>query len=115
MTAPSDETLRVQIAELRGWQNVRIEDGSVWGMSPDDAAYDKPRGMAILAYEVPNYPASLDACAEFEQTLTDEQWHKYRRHLMVVIWPRDKNKRDLTARQRCESFLATCSPREESK
>jgi hypothetical protein len=58
---------------------------------------------------IPDYHSSLDACVEFEETLSDEQFEQFygpwigklakatrRRHIMTA-----------TAPQRCEAYLRT--------
>lgn len=60
----------------------------------------------ISLASIPDYPNDLNACASMEKALTDEQWHQYRRFLMTIIYPRDRNTRDFTALQRATAFIA---------
>ncbi len=148
MTAPSDETLRVEVAKLCGWRYVTTE---VYFNKIYHPTATPPVGMCCgkhlseieafrccfephpeVMHVVPNYPASLDACREFEKTLTDyKQLTEYGKQLYKIM-PVDviedhasdfnDTKLDYSElaifamaepRQRCLAFLATCSPREE--
>ena len=59
------------------------------------------------ALHVPNYPEDLNACAEFEATLTDEEWKDYGVPLgsRDISWEGAKKLLSATARQRCIAYL----------
>ena len=77
----SADEIRIAVAELRGWTGIhKTRDSSNANIHPDSRT-KVIRGIPPLptkvAYPVslPNYPASLDACAEFEKGMTyDETW-----------------------------------------
>lgn len=67
---------------------------------------------------VPNYPASLDVCAEFEKTLSPSEYSNYATKLYWMIVPKDERYPDhfitfsivailmaVTPIQRCEAYL----------
>lgn len=56
---------------------------------------------------IPNFAGSLDACAEFERRLTDEQFEIYDEHLML-IWERDHFEPGEINRWSCSVPLARC-------
>lgn len=62
---PTNEEIRIKIADSLGY--------AINGLHP------KHGGM--VATNIPNYPESLDACSQFEATLTDEEWEEYSDHL----------------------------------
>jgi hypothetical protein len=70
---------------------------------------------------VPNYPSSLDACAEFEKGLTDMQWVRYLQELASVVkLPKQAEIQirqyvHATAPQRCEAFLRVNGAWEETE
>lgn len=94
----ADEINRA-IAELCGW--TKIEPIGI-GYSPK-----------LVWLSIPNYHGSLDACAQFEATLTDDETREYERQLDVVTLPRNgesilavtSHSWHATAPQRCEAFL----------
>lgn len=97
----TDEEIRIKVAEEMGWTVVQDEHG-VCG-TIDGIHWHSPAGF-------PNYPESLDACAEFEKTLTDAEWDAYSAEIVsLTLWDRatDTVKRILqaTARQRCLAYL----------
>jgi hypothetical protein len=56
--------------------------------------------------QVPNYPFDLNACAEFEKTLTDQEHNRCRAHIYLMTFnPRECF--SATARQRCIAYLKT--------
>ena len=62
---------------------------------------------------VPNYPESLDACAEFEATLTWKEHLSFRKHLwdiVITLGPEDTWDRQFVsadAKTRCLAYLKT--------
>lgn len=68
----TDEQLRVAVAENQGWFSMgQIAGRPGWGCATDPKHPFAANKFFIEA--LPNYPASLDACAEFEGTLKDYQ------------------------------------------
>ena len=98
----TDEEIRIKVAEAMGWKVNPVVHNL--GIHPQ-----LQRGHHIL----PDYPADLSACAEFEKSLTDEEHLRYRVRLWnVVITEGDETTWDrqfisATARQRCIAFLKT--------
>lgn len=108
----TDEEIWIKVAEACGWvkQHHTVSGRSVWRKNGEFAT----GGWADHWFqELPNYPADLNACAEFEKTLTDEEHLRYRVRLWnVVITEGDETTWDrqfisATARQRCLAFLKT--------
>lgn len=105
----TDEEIRIQVAEAMGWHEEKEPVGSAnasawWHNNDRYPSYLMP---------VPNYPADLNACAEFEKSLTEEEHLRYRVRLWnVVITEGDETTWDrqfisATARQRCLAYLKT--------
>lgn len=98
--ALTDDEIRVRVAELRGWVHY-----ASWH-HPD---IEEP----LFTPEPPNYPADLNACAEFERILSTREASEYNRTLQSICLdaPDDGPASDYgwhaSARQRCEAFLAT--------
>lgn len=120
----NNDEIRIAVAEAMGWKRrvidgVRGEHYTYWKHAGDDKEY--------RTHELPNYPLSLDACAEFEKGLqatahlsVGNEHREYLVELMSVVNP-DKELWDngtflgswsdaiktteATALQRCEAFL----------
>ena len=65
----TDEEIRIKVAEAMGWHEEKEPVGSAnasawWHNNDRYPSYLMP---------VPNYPEDLNACAEFEAKLTDEE------------------------------------------
>jgi hypothetical protein len=99
----SDDEIRIAIAEARGLEQCQMIDGIPSGIKPPLRDW----------MPVPDWPADLNACHEFEETLTDEDQSDYTDALALVLranW-NSNNGYDhwmiahATARQRCEAFL----------
>jgi hypothetical protein len=76
----TNDEIRIAVAELRGWRNVeRLKDTNgrwaIVGMT----------GNRNYRIPVPNYPESLDACSEFEQTLGGHKQISYGRELLQLL------------------------------
>lgn len=125
----SNDQIRVKVAELLGakWRKygscIALTFDPKWGTvtTITEDAYVHP--------DIPDYPLSLDACAEgFENGMTDDQHKTYRQHLWKMVlkehpFPQDfeafrevvvngvgiQNRLYLsaTAKQRCLAFIAT--------
>ena len=111
----TDSELRVAVAETLGWKCVRLFEKALRGY--------KPTGHPdCSSYIVPNYHGDLNACAEFEATMMDEQKEAYCRILCdALCTPEECSVYDFTdsdliavafatARQRCIAFLKTVRP-----
>jgi hypothetical protein len=125
MTPTEQTELRVKLAEWAGWKRTVLpcelkcmvdeSKGIVfckWDhpeLRPidDEPGFDPYHGQLTL----PNYPASLDAVAELEARLTDEQWERYRVELIESLMEtKGYSARRLlsaTALQRCLALKAT--------
>jgi hypothetical protein len=106
----TDQEKRIKVAEICGWTNLEIKlstfacDGktmNAYGTNPATGSYRC----------VPLYHYNLNAMAEAEKVLTDEQWHDYRNWLRVICAVRpDVPERTLisaTAAQRFDAFGKT--------
>jgi hypothetical protein len=71
----TDEEINVRVAEVLGWRMEK--DVSEWMPPLELTWYYAPGSSQRQAYPSPDYASSLDACAEFEATLTDQDWIKY--------------------------------------
>lgn len=90
--AMTTDKIRIAIAQELGW----TERVSGWWKDPD-------RNREDDGELPPNYPASLDACAEFEKTLTEEEYQQFGLELLKL----NHTQRVLSATtlQRCEAYL----------
>lgn len=64
----TNEEIRIKVHEALGWTK-RMEGPTHYAWSRGDYWH--------YLHEVPNYPESLDACAEFRKTLTDTEKERY--------------------------------------
>lgn len=102
------DEMRVRILTLMGWGFSHYIGETPLGFEPGEA-------NPSMTQDLPNYPASLDACAEFEATLTDKDRTAYQNTLAMLCGGLREddggqfvNHRDAisaTAPQRCEAFL----------
>lgn len=98
----TDDELRVRVAELRGWKNHARGSYHDW-RDADGCSRNTSTGM-------PNYPADLNACHEFERNLAGfnpqtakSQYGDYISALQTITgWWRTPC---APARARCEAFL----------
>jgi hypothetical protein len=117
----TNEEIRIKIAEVMGLKFVRaghIKMPNAQEMWPDHWQDTRGKRKRIdgsivgIPVALPNYPESLDACAEFEKTLTDDEWNTYCAVIVSMsLWDRatDTVRRILqvTALQRCLAYLKT--------
>jgi hypothetical protein len=93
------EQQRILIAEACGWTNV----GKVLGTPPGWT------NGAVLG--LPDFLNDLNACAEFEKTLSDREWEKYVALLSQGItrtwWEGAREICRAKAEQRCLAYLKT--------
>jgi len=108
--------INVAIAELCGWIGIHTTDldrGRLRGTKHGEKPYP--------AREIPDYHSSLDACAEFRKSLTDDQKLLYTVHLSAAVgasdysWQQDWKIVDATAPNHCEAFLRLHGKWEEGK
>lgn len=107
----TDEQMRIAIAEALGYTHVRIIK-DIEG-PPDAGIGHHP----TKPHSVPDYLNDLNACAEFEKTLTDDELWEYSKLLMdyrqaangfPLAWRSEVLKlQKATTRQRCIAFLKT--------
>jgi len=107
----SDKEIRIKVAELDGWKNVRHEaterdyDYGFKGIDPEGDSEDN-------FADVPDYLNDLNACHEFEKGMDNDTYLTYQAILAhrVESMPHDGLIRRLvsaTARQRCKSYILT--------
>jgi len=111
----TDTEIRIAIAQACGWRLI--------GTAPDGSDYGyPPNGLPVESCSeetVPDYLNDLNACWQFEETLSmqertdfaDYLWHMVDADFVdedgqeVVVLHESFNLVHATARQRCESFL----------
>ena len=100
----TDEQMRIAIAEACGWTKIdryigqeKMSEGLLKGQNPK---YKKGKKE-----ELPNYPLDLNACAEFEKTLTDKELWQI--DAILFNLPDCRAPFVATARQRCLAYLKT--------
>lgn len=115
----SDDELNVAVAELCGWTEIH----KMGGMTPEEERYFGRRWIERFkeyssVLPLPNYAQDLNACAEFEKTLTPEEYRDY--VALLALSANDPEGPDgderfarrlisATATQRCAAFLAICN------
>lgn len=87
----TSQQMKFAIAKAFGWTGVTLMLGSVYGFQP---------GQSSCKVECPDYPNDLNACAEFEATLTDAEARLYDETLEFVGY-----KWQAKPHERCEAFL----------
>lgn len=104
------EQINVAIAESMGWVKL---DKRVPSVVPNGGYYEYQNGD-VFRHQLPNYCSDLNACADFERTLTpDESADYYCTHLPDVVgadtddWMHKQLPKlaSATALQRCEAYL----------
>ncbi len=118
----TNEELRVKVAELCGWKQIATELEMKFFGGPQQRETDE----AVSSFMLPDYPNDLNACAEFEKTLTDHQLRIYGDQLQEILrWyivgyiEQDYRANFVklakiacaTAEQRCRAFVATMEAR----
>lgn len=114
----TNEEIRIKVAESMGarlWNNpTQSGPSQLWGFQVPSPSEVFARMWLCGEADclLPDYPKDLNACAEFEKTLTDEEWRVYSAEIVsLTLWDRatDTMKRILqaTARQRCLAYLKT--------
>ena len=103
----TDEQMRIKIAEAMGWTRHH--------MRPSETERHQKKWRYLS--DLPDYLNDLNACAEFEATLTDDELWEYSKLLMdyrqaangfPLAWKSEVLKlQKATARQRCIAFLKT--------
>lgn len=101
------DEIRIAVAECCGWKRELVSMSVAGGR--DSFIWLNPNGVGDL----PNYPASLDACAEMLGTLSEAEKYEYVGRLAFTSCA-DIQEGDLsdlytliaaTPLQRCEAFL----------
>jgi hypothetical protein len=107
------DEMRVRIAELLGFTNVHRLNKWKEGTPHSDGTLVGDRD-GLTKRPLQNYDTSLDACAEFEATLTDDEHFEFRSALYDLAMKEDASHTiqdcarqtvSATALQRCEAFL----------
>lgn len=123
--ALTDDEIRVRVAELMGWQvkatrgkydlvvidpnGFEVAWGNLRGRTPDELRLD-------FSHNLPNYPADLNACHEFERTMNEDECAAYQQQIdnpwgmTQDDYPAQAYWFHATARARCEAFLAVMQP-----
>ena len=105
----TNEEIRIKVAEAMGW--TWNEQTMIGGILFRPAWSHDTHGFRYSIHDLPNYPESLDSCAEFEKTLTTEQRHDYVRSLRHIteVWDAmpEFTTTFATASQRCLAYLKT--------
>lgn len=99
----------IAIAKVRGWVDIhKLDNGVSYGWHPTK----HPQNQFKYEAPLPLYTTDLNACAEMERTLTEDQHDAFRRELWEVIasqkqYPTERDFVSATAPQRAEAFLRT--------
>jgi hypothetical protein len=96
----TNEEITIAVHEALGW--IKLLEG------PNHYGYKRGDEWHYL-HQVPNYPESLDACAEFEATLTDHEL-MLMHHQITKILRQMKDPRPAwraPAKVRCLAYLKT--------
>lgn len=109
--------IRIACAEACGWQRCRIPMQSKHDPEPRGWALNGKAGWSAVS-RPPDFPNDLNACAQFEATLTDEEYHAFTLRLSEISWREHPNQTDDKAyksrlrasfsaspNSRCEAFL----------
>lgn len=112
----TEQQKRVKIAEALGWKRLPIPEKLNWG-----AIAGAPNWY--FTHELPDFFSDLNACREFEETLSDRERLQYVEEIGKLVRqeaadsglnPRAMEDRDVifrhmhaTAAQRCEAFGKT--------
>ena len=94
----TDEQMRIAIAEACGWE---VISNTLCNVKPDKNGDPEIEPIAPL----PDYPEDLNACAEFEKTLTDKELWQI--DAILFNLPDCRAPFVATARQRCLAYLKT--------
>ena len=117
----TEETRRITIAQLCGWQPIPVIEDTGWLVSHDEHRIGWLSKTGLVVFEdsaLPDYDRDLNATAEMERSLPDGIYITFSEHLDAIIvrdsWgdggtmpahlPRYHSG---TAAQRCEAFLRT--------
>lgn len=99
----TDNEIRIAIAEVLGIKQAAavLKDQQERELAAYYQDRAKPTG------KIPDYPKDLNACAEFEASLTDRRTYKTFLYIIVLEDPKnpDNDTTFATAPQRCEAFL----------
>ena len=127
--ALSDDELRIKVAELLGWKDVRNMEytcacapagvcehcqAKLCGWDRRGGLIDSLRTGCYISGHVPDYPRDLNACHEMESWFwhryagSEFKWGEYVRNLISVCGhPSNQHHCRATARQRCEAYVLT--------
>jgi hypothetical protein len=101
----TDEEINVRVAEVLGWTDIDNMYGVLHGV-PAEGHIDEPPDEI-------RYASSLDACAEMEATLTDEEHARFRNELFRLAYvgegstslSAERGRVSAPAKTRCMAFL----------
>lgn len=83
-TEPTQEEMRIAIAEHLGWTKCRLAILGSGGGTRHPTAHGFPHGRSYEC-DCPDYFGSLNACGKAERALTDEQHAAFRCILKKII------------------------------
>lgn len=110
----TDDAIRIAVAECLGYSKCKTR---YWDGDERDPVFSGVSNISNEIVTIPNYPADLNACAEMEKTINEEQQRfEYWRQLHNVTKPEGYEPKPgcdahtwgfitATARQRAEAFL----------
>lgn len=107
----SDEEIRIAVAEVAGWSDVKERPHP---LDPNVMVLSGYFEVSKYPAFIPDYPNDLNAAHEVEGAIGDD-WHKYSEVLNEMVNPEVRMSREreywclirATARQRCEALLRT--------
>jgi hypothetical protein len=115
----TNEEIRIKVAEAMGarlWNNpTQSGPSQLWGFQVPSPSEVFARMWLCGEADclLPDYPKDLNACAEFEKMLTDEEHFSFRKHLwdiVIKLGPEDTWDRQFVsadAKTRCIAYLRT--------
>ena len=113
-TMTNDEIrIRIKIAESLGWKCGCLDWSGYHVVDPQGVKRGWAGLEAVANEALPNYPESLDACAEFERTLALEEQSRYTLNLWERLIGEPHIFKDsfkfvtATPLQRCLAYLKT--------
>jgi hypothetical protein len=119
----TDQEINVQIAEIRGWTEVKLAIRGAGGGTRIPTPYGKPPGKKYMA-DCPDYCNDLNAIAEAEKATfgSSDIWKEFAINLLDTIKCESMSELDVlccviqaTARQHAETFLRTLGKWKEAK
>jgi hypothetical protein len=105
----TDQEKRIKVADACGWTSIQqgnnAQGARLLGASPankDRTSYD-----GLILHELPDYANDLNAMAEAEEVLTDEQHYDFTALMVKTYGGKNRSIISATAAQRFDAFGKT--------